>query len=399
MEYAEILHRCFRCGYCKLPSSYQDLNCPSYLKFRFETYSPGGRMWLLREWLDGGIKTSERFQEILYSCTACGNCVEHCIFPKFKADLLNAFTAGRVELVDRGVLPRLVSRYFKAIYNYGNPYKLLKEERGKWAEGLDIEIYKDHEHLFYVGCAGSHDERGQKMTRAVASLMKRLDVSFGILGADEICDGNEVRVMGEEGLFEHLAKQNIETFQKAGVNKIITLSPHAYHAMKNYYPFFGGSFQVLHYTQILADLIGKAGFARPSKPLKVTFHDPCYLGRHNNDYFSPRVVLGAIPGVEIVEMDRSKVDSLCCGGGGGNFYTDILGGGPDSSSRVRAREAAETGAEVLAVACPKCAKMLDDAIKAEDMEEKLRVMDSAEILIERLVQANEENETATSVSR
>jgi len=356
-------------------------------------------MWLLREWLDGGIKTSERFQEILYSCTACGNCVEHCIFPKFKADLLNAFIAGRVELVDRGVLPRLVSRYFKAIYNYGNPYKMLKEERGKWAEGLDIEIYKDHEHLFYVGCAGSHDERGQKMTRAVASLMKRLDVSFGILGADEICDGNEVRVMGEEGLFEHLAKQNIETFQKAGVNKIITLSPHAYHAMKNYYPFFGGSFQVLHYTQILAGLIGKAGFARPSKPLKVTFHDPCYLGRHNNDYFTPRVVLGAIPGVEIVEMDRSKVDSLCCGGGGGNFYTDILGGGPDSSSRVRAREAAETGAEVLAVACPKCAKMLDDAIKAEDMEEKLQVMDLAEILIERLVQANEENETATSVYR
>jgi Fe-S oxidoreductase len=137
MEHAEILHRCFRCGYCKLPGSYQDLNCPSYLKYRFETYSPGGRMWLLRAWLDEEINTSERLQEILFSCAACGNCVEHCVFPKFKDDLLNAFIAGREEMVNQGTVPGLAADFFKAVNMYGNPYKLPEAERGDWAEGLE----------------------------------------------------------------------------------------------------------------------------------------------------------------------------------------------------------------------------------------------------------------------
>ncbi len=384
MQHEEILHRCFRCGYCKLPGSYQDLNCPSYLKYRFETYSPGGRMWLLRAWLAGEVKTSPRLAEIMYSCAACGNCVEQCVFPKFKDDILNAFTAGRGELVAEGALPGLVTDYFKAVSMYGNPYKLPESERGKWAEGLDIEQYDGQEYLFYVGCPGSYDERGRKMARAAASLLKKMGVSFGILGAKELCDGNEVRAMGEEGLFEHLARQNIAIFKEAGAGKIITLSPHAYHVMKNEYPKLGGVFQVIHLSHILAAHAGRIGYNR-DEPLRVTFHDPCYLGRHNKDYMIPRLVLGSIPGVELAEMDRAMADALCCGGGGGNFFTDILGGGPDSPSRARVREAATTGARVLAVACPKCAKMLEDAIKAEDMEDSLRVMDLAEIILDRSV--------------
>jgi Fe-S oxidoreductase len=384
MEHAEILHRCFRCGYCKLPGSYQDLNCPSYLKSRFETYAPGGRMWLLRAWLDGEIETSQRLADILFSCAACGNCVEHCVFPEFKADLLNAFTAGKEELVDQGTVPETVAEYLKRIQLYGNAYGLPEADRGRWADGLDIQPYSGQEYLFYVGCPGSFDERGQAMARAVARLLKKWGVDFGILGERERCDGNEVRALGESGLFEQLAKENVEQWRAAGVTKILTLSPHAFHAIKNEYPKFDGAFEVYHYSQVLAGLLPGREFRQVSaEPLRVTFHDPCYLGRHNKDYMTPRAILGAVPGLELAEMDRAMGDALCCGGGGGNFFTDVLGGGADSSCRARVREAAETGAQVLAVACPKCAKMLEDAVKVENLDDGLRVMDIAEIVEER----------------
>ena len=383
MEHAEILHRCFRCGYCKLPGSFQDLNCPPYLKYRFESYAPGGRMWLLRAWLSEEIETSPRLSEILFSCTACGNCVEHCVFPAFKDDLLDTFTAGREELVNQGVVPDAVGRYLRAIHTYGNPYNLPEADRAKWAEGLGVERYSDQEYLFYVGCPGSYDERGQKMARAVARLLLEWGVDFGILGEEERCDGNEVAVLGESGLFEQIAQENVQRLEAAGVRKIVTLSPHGFHAIKNEYPRFGGSFEVYHYPQLLAGLLEKGEFRQEQSPLRVTFHDPCYLGRHNKDYLTPRAVLGALPGIELLEMDRAMGDALCCGGGGGNAFTDVLGGGPDSASRVRVREAAESGAEILAVACPKCARMFEDAIKDECLEDALRVADIAEIVQER----------------
>jgi len=384
MEYAEILHRCFRCGYCKLPSDYTDLNCPSYLKFRFETFSPGGRMWLLRAWLNQEIKTSPRFQEILFSCATCNNCVEHCAFPGFKDSLLKAFIAGKEELVAEGAVPPTVRDYFKSISLYGNPYKQPESTRADWADGLDLEPYSGQEYLFYIGDVASFDERGQKMARAAASLMRQLGVSFGILGNKERSDGNDVRALGEAGLFEQIAGQNIQDWQAAGVTKIIALSPHAFNTVKNDYPRFGGAFQVRHYSHILGDHLNGQDFADSGKTLKITYHDPCYLGRHNWEYQAPRTLLNRLPGVELVEMDRAKNNALCCGSGGGNFFTDLLGGGEDAPARVRVREAAETGAEILAVACPQCLKMLDDAAKAEGLDEKLRVMDLAEIAQTRL---------------
>jgi len=153
--------------------------------------------------------------------------------------------------------------------------------------------------------------------------------------------------------------------------------------MKNEYPLFGGNYQVLHYSQVLAGLLDKRDPGGAGEPFRVTFHDPCYLGRHNMDYVTPRSVIGSLPGVELVEMDRMGKDALCCGGGGGNFFTDLLGGGPDTPSRVRVREAAEINASVLAVACPKCAKMLDDAVKAEGIGDRLKVMDLAELVNSR----------------
>jgi len=380
MEHAEILHRCFRCGYCKLPGSYMDLNCPSYLKFRFETYSPGGRMWLLRAWLDGEIKTSPRLAEILFSCATCANCVEHCVFPKFRDDILNAFLAGRSELVDEGAVPPAVRDFLKAIHVNGNPYKLPQKDRGNWAHGLDIEPFKDQEYLFYVGCVGSYDERGKKMARSVAGVLRDWNLSFGILGLDERCDGNEVRSVGEKGLFRQLAEQNITQFSDLNVDKIITLSPHVYHAMKNEYPKYGAEFEVYHYSQMIERLMKKVPLKPKGEPVRVTFHDPCYLGRHHQEYSAPRKILSRIRNVRFVEMDRSKEDALCCGGGGGNFFSDLLGQSQDSPGRVRVREAVHTGASVVAVACPNCAKMLEDAVKAEFLDDQIRIMDLAEII-------------------
>ena len=383
MKYADIVHRCFRCGYCKFTSDYTDFNCPAYRKFRFETYAPGGRMWLIRAWLNDEIKTSERFQEILYSCATCANCVEHCVFT-FSEDLVNIFIAAREELVSEGIIPPPVRDFLKNIHVNGNPYKEPANERGKWAEGTSIETYDGQEYLFYVGCVGSYDERAKKIAATVGSLLVKAGVSLGILGEKETCDGNEVRTLGEAGLFQLLAEQNIESFKKHGIKKIITLDPHSFNAFKNDYPGLGGEFEVYHYTQVLAQLIRSGKIELKESKAKVTYHDPCYLGRHNGEYKAPREILKAIPGLELIEMDRNRENAFCCGGGGGNFFTDILGGGEDSPNRIRTREALDTGAGIIAVACPQCAKMLEDGIKAEELDDKLEVMDVAEVVTQAL---------------
>ncbi|MCU0580446.1 MAG: (Fe-S)-binding protein, partial [Desulfobacterota bacterium] len=359
MEYAEILHRCFRCGYCKLPGNYQDLNCPSYLNYRFETFSPGGRLWLLRGWLNGEIQTTPRLAEILYSCATCGNCVAHCVFDKFRDHLVQAFLAGREALVDQGLVPPPVRDTLKSLQLYGNPYKQPEAARGDWADGLGLAPYSGQEFLFLSGCVGAFDELGQKMARAAAALLRAWGVEFGILGADEPCDGSEIRDLGEKGLFQNLAERNIQKFRGREVKRIITLSPHAYHVLKEEYPLLGETFEVYHYSQILARLARQAQPKPLTSPKRVAFHDPCFLGRYQKEYQAPRKFLGAIPGLELIELDRARADALCCGGGGGNFFTEILGRGPDSPARVRVREAAAAGAEILVVACPQCASMLD----------------------------------------
>jgi len=380
MEFADILHRCFRCGYCKFPNNYQDFNCPSYSKFRFETYSPGGRMWLLRAWLNGEMKSSARLAEILFSCATCGNCVEHCVFPKFKDDILHAFLAAREEMVNQGTVPPAVRDYLKTLQVHGNPYKLPRLEREKWKHGLNLESYSGQEYLFHAGCVGSLDERGIKMARSVAGLLKKLGVSLGTLGIEENCDGNEALALGEKGVFQSLVEKNLQSFQRLGVKKVITLTPHAYHAFKNDYPKDAYPLEVFHYTQILSAQAKKLSALPTPSSFRVTYHDPCYLGRHNKEYQAPRKILKSISGLQLLEMGRAKENAFCCGGGGGNFFTELLGSGAESPARARVREAADTNASVLAVACPNCAKMLDDAVKAENLEEKIVVKEISEII-------------------
>ncbi len=379
MKYEDLLHLCFRCGYCKLTDDYDNFNCPPHMKYRFESFSPGGRLWLTRAWLKGDVQTSDRFEQILYSCTLCANCVKHCIFP-FNDDIVNIFIAAREAAVEAGTLPPSVRDYFKAIQIYGNPYKESAEKRGDWARGLSVPIYDGHDYLLYIGCVGSYDERGQKIARAVAHVLQQAGVSCGIFGPEELCDGNEVQAMGEAWLFEGLAQKNMEMFKARGVRKIITLDPHAYNAFSRDYRKLGADWDVYHYTQILAEKIAALIPLLKAYPATITYHDPCYLGRHNDVYAAPRQILAALPGITFVEMDCNRENALCCGGGGGNFFTDILGGGKESSARIRIAQAREVGADVVAVCCPQCAKMLEDAVKAEDPGQGLEIFDIAELI-------------------
>jgi len=381
-DYASQIHRCFRCGYCKFPTDYSSFNCPSYRRFRFDSYSTGGRLWLIYAWVKGEIEWSEHLAEILYTCTTCKNCAEQCPM-KFAPDIVDWIVGARSDMVEKGKIPPRVARFFEAVYGYGNPFKQLRSDRVAWANGTKKYAPGD-EYLLYVGCLGSYDENGQKMARSLVDILNASGVSFGILGGEEECCGNEIYMLGETGLFQNLVEKNSQKFKELGVKKIVTLSPHAYNTMKNNYPAFGGNFEVYHYTQILNDLIKKNKIKPSRAKAKVTYQDPCFLGRYNNIYDEPRQILQSIPGIELVEMERNRRDAFCCGGGSGNFVTDLLAGSADSPARVRAREAYETGADTLAVACPSCLTMLTDAVKAEDLDDKLAVKDISQILKELL---------------
>jgi Fe-S oxidoreductase len=301
--------------------------------------------------------------------------------PGIKDSLVDLFIEARADMVERGTIPPLVRDYFKAISVSGNPYKLPAQDRGKWSGGLGLERYQDQEFLFYVGDEGAFDELGQRMARSVALLLKRVGVSFGILGPDELTDGNDVHALGEKGLAEYLARQNIELMQKLRVKKVITLSPHSFNAMKNRYPLHGSTATTYHYTQVLQPLVAKLSPALQEERV-VTYHDPCYLGRWNGEYRAPRAILKPVRGLRLVEMDRTRENALCCGGGGGNFFTDMLGTGPDLAARARIREALAAGADTIAVACPQCYRMLADAVKDEGAQDKVRVCELTEIVAE-----------------
>ena len=379
-QYSDMIHRCFRCGYCKFPTDWSDItNCPSYARFRLESYSAGGRLWLIRAWVDGEIEWSEHLADIVYACAACKNCVEKCPL-SFSDEIVNMVIAAKNEMVDMGLLPPSVKKFLNNVQLYGNPYGISAKRRSGWMEGKSFPPYQDQEFLYYVGCEGAYDTRAQSAARAVGDLLTDAGVSFGVLGNLEITDGNEVEMLGEDALFETVARKNIEQWQQLGVKKIVTLSPHSYNALKNRYPKFSGEFEVVHYTQMLSDLIHKGKLTGKKVDGKITFHDPCFLGRWNQEYLAPRHILQSLTGGALIEMERNKQGALCCGGGGGNFYIDLLGGSEESPARIRVREAAATGADILAVACPNCLTMLEDAAKVEGLETTLKVRDISELI-------------------
>jgi Fe-S oxidoreductase len=330
--------------------------------------------------------------EILFSCATCGNCGEHCALPGIKDQLLLAFTAGKDAFLDAGQAPPPVRDYLTKVQLHGNPFGKASPKRGHWADGLDVEPFSGQEYLFWVDDVGTHDPRGQEIARSVTGVLQQAGISFGILADGLASDGNDVKAMGETALFEDLAEKNIGILSQHNVAKIITLSPHSLNVLKNDYPDLGGQYQVFHYTQVLAFATGGLDLAAAGSEVNIVFHDPCYLGRHNADYESARMILRAVPGARLVEMDRHRKNALCCGGGGGNFFTDLLSGGDDTPARVRVREAAAADAQIIAVACPLCAVMLEDAVKVENLDNAIEVREVSEIVGERIRREGERSE-------
>jgi len=318
--------------------------------------------------------------ETFWSCLNCGACQEAC--PVFIEHVPKIIDVRRYLVLMESKFPEECITTFKNIETNYNPWGLSYETRDAWAEGLDIKRVKEGEPpklLFWVGCAGAFDERQKKVTIANAKLLKAAGVDFTILGNEEKCNGDPVRRIGNEYLYQTLCKENIETLKKYGVTRILTQCPHCYHTLKNEYPQFGGNFEVYHHTQFLSGLLreGKLTLTKVTK-MRVTYHDSCFLGRHNKVFSEPREILRALKGAEVVEMGRRREKGFCCGAGGGRMWMDEKIG--TRVNRNRTAEALALNPDAIATACPFCMTMLDDGVKDANKEETVKVLDLAELL-------------------
>jgi Fe-S oxidoreductase len=326
--------------------------------------------------------------EELWSCTTCKACDEIC---PVNIEILDKILDMRRYLsLMESDFPASLGNVYRSMENNGNVYGMNQAERGDWAAGMEgVEIVDpggdlDHEYLYWVGCAGSFDDRNKKTSRAVAKLLQRANIDFAILGPSELCTGDSARRSGNEYIFQMLAMQNIEALDGLGVRKIITQCPHCFNTLKNEYPQLGGNYDVVHHSELLMELIadGRLSMAGASLSERVTYHDSCYLGRHNDVYLAPRNVIGNLKGIDIVEMPRNGTKGMCCGAGGARMWMEETIG--KKVNVERAQEAIATGAERIAVACPYCYVMMDDGVKGEGKDEDVKVQDIAEMLLEAL---------------
>ena len=341
--------------------------------------------------------------EALFSCTTCAACMEAC--PVHIEQLPKIVDARRYLVMEEAEFPEGMMDMMNSLESRQHPFAGTQFSRVDWTEGLDIDVMADMddpaeaEVLMWVGCGGALVERNRNTVRATAKLLKKAGVKFAILGREESCSGDPARRVGNEFLFEMLAKGNVETLDRYGVRKVVTSCPHCFNSFRNEYPQFGGSYEVYHHTQFLDQLVGSGKLpangpgAQAGNGETITFHDPCYLGRHNGEYDAPRNLLAQVGGARQVEMHRSRNTSFCCGGGGGMAFVDEP---PDQRvNQERAQEAVDTGADVVAVGCPFCATMLDDGVNARRGERDVKVKDVAELLWDAVGETEETGEAAS----
>ncbi|MEM4472611.1 MAG: heterodisulfide reductase-related iron-sulfur binding cluster [Archaeoglobaceae archaeon] len=314
----------------------------------------------------------------VWACTTCRACMEMCPVYIEQMDIIVEMRRG---IIESGEAPPDIRDLLTNIQKQKNPWGEAKFKRDQWMKKAEIpvKLAKDGEFewLWFVGCAHSFDNRNIPITAKLAKILSDIGVNYAVLGREEGCCGNEVRRVGEEGLFQLLKEENIAQFEKYGVKKIIATSPHCYNTLKNEYE----GYDVKFVLEVIYEAI-KSGKLKLRKEIKkkVTFHDPCYLGRYNGIYELPREILKAIPGIELVEMPRNRNRSFCCGAGGGNLVREYPG--EYRPNNLRAKEAADTGAEILAVACPFCMIMLEDGVKSEKLEDRIKVLDIIELVYE-----------------
>jgi Fe-S oxidoreductase len=318
-------------------------------------------------------------EEVVWACTTCGACMQECPVDIEHVDTIVDLRRNLVMAESR--FPAEAGAMLRNLETANNPWGLPQASRADWAEGLGVRVIGEGErapeYLYWVGCAGSFDDRAKEISRSVVRLLDRAGVSFAILGPRELCTGDPARRIGNEYLFQTLAEQNVETLASAEVTTVVANCPHCFNTLRNEYPDYGGRFEVVHHSQLFARLVAE-GRLRPGGRLEETiaYHDPCYLGRHNDVYRDPRRALSAIPGVETVEMPRHGERALCCGAGGARMWMEERIGKRINQERVE--EAASTGAETIAVSCPYCLIMLDDGARART--DVGRVEDLAQVL-------------------
>ena len=362
----EAFKLCYQCGLC-------DTVCPWNRVRAFSIRR------IIREATFG---LTEIESEDIWRCTTCGRCPQEC--PRGVKQIEIGVSLRRIA-TEYGIFPtpvqpiRTISAGLSA---QGNPFGEERKNRANWTEGLSVQPFTEGmEILYFPGCYPSYDPRMKKVARATAAILTKAGVSFGILGDKESCCGESIRKTGDEELFKRLAKENIRTFIDQGVKRILVSSPHCYHTFKNEYPEFMVNFEVIHSSQYLFELID-AGRLEITKEYRknITYHDPCYLGRHNGIYDEPREVLQRIPGLELDEMPDAREDSLCCGGGGGRIWMETPKG--ERFSDLRLEQAMGIGAEVLATCCPYCITNFEDSRINREESESLEIKDITEIIQE-----------------
>jgi Fe-S oxidoreductase/nitrate reductase gamma subunit len=303
-------------------------------------------------------------EDTIWACTMCGFCTTAC--PVFIVPAVDKIAEMRRYLVlDKAEFPKEMQSAFRGMETNGNPWNIAAASRGDWANGLPVATMAEAgdrpvEVLFWVGCAGSYEDRAKRVSKALVEILNEAGVSFAILGAEETCTGDSARRMGNEYLFQMLVQQNVETLNGYKVRKIVTNCPHCFNCLGNEYGDFGGKYEVVHGSQLVAELVasGRVKLTTPI-PESITFHDPCYLGRYNGGYEAPRQILSAIPGLEVRELERSRERGLCCGAGGGRMWMEEKLGTRINQKRMR--EIADSGASSVGVSCPFCMVMIGNA--------------------------------------
>ncbi len=364
----DLFKRCFQCGLC-------DAVCPWN---RVREFS----MRRIVRQATFGMTDIE--SEEMWLCTTCGKCPQQC--PRDVRQIESGVALRRIA-TEYGVFPQSVQpvrTISGSLVGEGNPLSEERKKRADWAEGLGVETFAEGmEVLYFPGCYLCYDPRLKKVARATAGVLKKAGVEFGILGPQENCCGESIRKTGDEELFKRLARENIKAFVDHGVKKILVSSPHCYHTFRTEYPEFMVEFEVVHVSELLLELIreGKLELGG-SYEKRVTYHDPCYLGRHNGVYEEPREALKAVPGLELLELPESRAESLCCGGGGGRIWMETPKG--QRFCDLRVDQAMETGAQVLATACPYCISNFEDSKLTLGVVDEIEVKDITEIVFEAM---------------